>query len=110
MGDVLEAAYFCNSRTDLSTNIQNLIKHAIMLTALNSIQWKKRLQATFEEGKAGNKIMQMSVNLRNQRVQISSLLVTFSATNAATNAASTDEGLQPDFHYQYSTKKEEEGR
>lgn len=45
--------------------------------------------------------MQMSVNLRNQRVQISSLLVTFSATNAA----STDEGLQPDFHYQYSTKK-----
>lgn len=101
MGDILEAAYFCNSRTDLSTNIQNLIKHAIMLTALNSIQWKKRLQATFEEGKAGNKIMQMSVNLRNQRVQISSLLVTFSATNAA----STDEGLQPDFHYQYSTKK-----
>lgn len=45
--------------------------------------------------------MQMSVNLRNQRVQISSLLVTFSTTNAA----STDEGLQPDFHYQYSTKK-----
>lgn len=106
MGDILEAAYFCNSRTDLSTNIQNLIKHAIMLTALNSIQWKERLQATFEEGKAGNKIMQMSVNLRNQRVQISSLLVTFSTTNAA----STDEGLQPDFHYQYSTKKEEEGR
>lgn len=52
--DILEAAYFCNSRTDLSTNIQNLIKHAIMLTALNSIHWKKRRQATFEEGKAGN--------------------------------------------------------
>lgn len=35
--DILEAAYFCNSRTDLSTHIQILIKHTIMLTALNSI-------------------------------------------------------------------------
>lgn len=52
--DISEAEYFGNSRTDLSTNIQNLIKHAIMLTALNSFHWKKRLQATFEEGKAGN--------------------------------------------------------
>lgn len=41
MGDILEAAYFCNSRTDLSTNIQNLIKHAIMLTALNSNSMKE---------------------------------------------------------------------
>ena len=50
-----------------------------MLTALNSIHWKKRWQATFDEGKAGNvKIMQMSVNLRNQKEQISSLLVSFS--------------------------------
>ena len=76
---ILEAEYFCNSHTDLSTTFQNLIKHAIMLTALNSIHWKKRWQATFDEGKAGNvKIMQMSVNLRNQKEQISSLLVSFS--------------------------------
>lgn len=50
---ILEA-YFSFSCTDLKPNIQNWIKQDIMLTAFNSIQWKKRLQATFEEGNAGN--------------------------------------------------------
>lgn len=37
--------------------------------------------------------MQMSVNLTNQRQRISSLLVSLRPTNAA----NTDEGLEPDF-------------
>lgn len=84
-----------------SKNFQNLIKHAIMLTAFNSIQPQKRLQATFEEG-----IMQISVNLTNQRQRISSLLVSLRPTNAS----NTDEGLEPDFIISALKKKAEEKR
>lgn len=52
--------------------------------------------------------MQISVNLRNQREQISSLLVSFSPTNVA----NIDEGLQPDFiiNILQKRKKAEEKR
>lgn len=72
-----------------------------MLTAFNSIQPQKRLQATFEEG-----IMQISVNLTNQRQRISSLLVSLRPTNAS----NTDEGLEPDFIISALKKKVEEKR